>query len=109
MEDTLYYSFRPTLARSGGDVWLLSTPNGCKGFFYQTWTTGGPDWFRMTATAEDCPRISPKQLALDRREFSDSLFNQEYLCEFGDSDSALVRLHKVLALFHMPILDYEIP
>ena len=75
----------------------MSTPNGCNGFFYRTWVGGG-DWFRVTATAEECPRILPAQLALDRAEFSDAFFQQEYMCEFGDKDVALFRRVKLAAM-----------
>ena len=109
MDDKLYYSFRPMLARSGGDIWLLSTPNGCQGFFYKTWISAEAGWFRLQATAEECSRISQKQLELDRREFSDGFFAQEYLCEFADADTALFRHAKLLALFDDRILDFTIP
>ena len=99
--DHIYHPLRPMLATSGGDVWLLSTPNGCEGFFYKTWTSGG-DWFRVTATAEECPRISAEQLEMDRMEFSDAFFRQEYLCEFESKDTALFRRDKIAALE-----DYE--
>ena len=108
MEDKLYYSFRPMLARSSGDVWLLSTPNGCEGFFHKTWTSGDEGWFRLKATAEECPRISKEQLAIDRAEFSDTFFAQEYLCEFTDSDTAIFRVHKLNALFNPMFVDLEI-
>ena len=95
--DTVYQPMRAVLATTGGDLWLLSTPNGCNGFFYRTWVGGG-DWFRVTATAEECPRILPAQLALDRAEFSDAFFQQEYMCEFGDKDVALFRRVKLAAM-----------
>ena len=55
--DDVYLPMRPFLATSSGDIWLLSTPYGCKGFFYRTWTAGRGGWFRVTAKATECPRI----------------------------------------------------
>ena len=39
----------PMLAVSGGATWLLSTPNGARGFFWEAWEHGGPDWERSPA------------------------------------------------------------
>ncbi len=41
MSDELYVAIRPMLAVSGGALWLMSTPCGKKGFFYEVWTRGG--------------------------------------------------------------------
>lgn len=38
--DALYQAIRPMLAVSGGDILLLSTPFGKRGFFFQEWTEG---------------------------------------------------------------------
>ncbi len=35
--DDLYQSLRPMLARGEGDLWLMSTPCGQRGFFYEAW------------------------------------------------------------------------
>ncbi|MDQ3175559.1 MAG: hypothetical protein M3Q91_17935, partial [Acidobacteriota bacterium] len=42
--DELYQAVRPMLAVSGGDIVLLSTPFGKRGFFHHEWTEGGADW-----------------------------------------------------------------
>ncbi len=85
VEDDLYKSLRPMLAVSGGDLWLLSTPFGRQGFFYETWEHGGTDWFRMSMTAAECPRILPAFLEDERRVLGNLWFRQEYLCEFVDN------------------------
>ena len=41
VEDTAYNALRPSLAMSDGDLWLMSTPYGKRGFFYDTWEHGG--------------------------------------------------------------------
>ena len=33
--EDLYRAMRPVLAVSGGDLWLMSTPNGRRGFYYE--------------------------------------------------------------------------
>ncbi|MBY0374463.1 MAG: terminase family protein, partial [Bryobacteraceae bacterium] len=35
--DELYTAVRPMLITTGGHLWMLSTPNGRRGFFYQEW------------------------------------------------------------------------
>jgi hypothetical protein len=87
--DMMYDAVRPMLAVSNGDLWLMSTPFGKRGFFYEEWTGSDPDWVRITATAEQCPRISQKFLEKERRKVSDAWFRQEYLCEFTLESGAL--------------------
>jgi hypothetical protein len=82
VSDEMLHALTPTLATSNGKLWLISTPNGKSGFFYDTWQTGGEDWHRVRVAAPDCPRIPAafleKQLALMGRD----IFGREFLCEF---------------------------
>ncbi len=83
--DALYQAVRPMLAVSGGQLILLSTPFGKRGFFHQEWTEGGARWHRVKVTASDCPRISRAWLEQERKTIGDWWFRQEYLCEFVES------------------------
>jgi hypothetical protein len=83
--DELYQAVRPMLAVSGGDILLLSTPFGKRGFFHHEWTEGGSDWHRTKVTAEDCPRISDVWLEQERRSIGDWWYRQEYMCEFVET------------------------
>jgi hypothetical protein len=83
--DSLYQSVRPMLAVSGGEIVLLSTPFGKRGFFHHEWEEGGRDWHRTKITAYDCPRISREWLEAERRTIGDWWFRQEYLTEFVES------------------------
>ncbi len=87
--DTLYLALRPMLAVGRGDLWLLSTPYGKRGFFYRAWTEGGDLWKRFTVPATECPRISPEFLQEEREAGGARYFGQEYLCEFHSTDDAL--------------------
>ena len=87
--DTMYDSIRPMLAVSNGDLWLMSTPFGKRGFFYEEWTGADTSWTRITATAEECPRISKKFLERERAKVSEAWFRQEYMCEFTLEAGAL--------------------
>jgi len=84
--DALYQGVRPMLAVSGGDIILLSTPFGKRGFFHHEWTEGGNAWHRVKVTADDCPRISREWLATERKSIGEWWFRQEYLCDFVETD-----------------------
>jgi hypothetical protein len=73
------------LAVSGGDILLLSTPFGKRGFFHHEWTEGGADWHRTKVTAEDCPRIPKEWLEQERQSIGDWWYRQEYMCEFVET------------------------
>lgn len=83
--DELYQAIRPMLAVSGGDILLLSTPFGKRGFFHHEWTEGGKGWLREKVTAYECPRIDRGWLDEERRRIGDWWFSQEYLCEFVET------------------------
>jgi hypothetical protein len=80
--DSLYQALRPMLARSDGDLWMMSTPWGKQGFFYESWVNGGDEWERVQATALECAGISAAFLEEERRQKGGTLFRQEYMCEF---------------------------
>ena len=84
VSDELYLAVRPMLAVSEGELWLMSTPFGKRGFFWEAWEHGGPGWERVRAPATECPRIPKEFLEEERATMSDRWFRQEYLCEFED-------------------------
>lgn len=91
--DELYRTVRPMLAVSGGALWLISTPAGRRGFFYDTWRA--PDtpyekWTRISVPATSCPRIKPEFLETELKTHGERAFRQEYLCEFHDADDQLL-------------------
>ncbi len=82
--DELYTALRPMLAVNSGDLWLMSTPRGKNGFFYETWTHGGPAWHRVSVPATECPRIGRDFLEEERRVLGTRAFRREYMAEFED-------------------------
>jgi hypothetical protein len=86
--DSLYHALNPMLAVSGGALWLMSTPNGQSGFFYNEWhdvartSSSASPWQRTQVPADKCPRISPEFLAQQRISLGDQMYRQEYQCEF---------------------------
>ena len=55
VSDDLYKAIRPMLAVSGGSLWLMSTPFGRRGFFWDAWANGGPDWERSARAGDGMP------------------------------------------------------
>jgi hypothetical protein len=93
--DELYQAVRPMLAVSGGDIVLLSTPFGKRGFFHHEWTEGGEEWHRAKITAYECPRIPREWLEQERKAIGDWWFRQEYLCEFVESVDSVFRYEDI--------------
>jgi hypothetical protein len=85
MDDELYRALRPMLAVGNGDLWLMSTPCGKRGFFYETWEHAGPEWLRVSVPATECPRISKDFLEEQRSAMGLESFRQEHMCEFVGS------------------------
>ena len=91
VDDAFNRAVRPMLAVSNGRLILMSTPNGQRGHFFEAWDKGGDDWKRVKVPASECPRITPKFLAQERRELGEYHYRQEYECEFVDSVNQLFR------------------
>jgi len=89
VSDETYRALRPMLSTSNGEIWMMSTPNGKQGFFYETWMNS-PDWLHVSVMATDCPRISPDFLEEQRAVMGIDSFNQEHMCEFIGSGDALL-------------------
>jgi hypothetical protein len=93
--DELYQAVRPMLAVSGGDIILLSTSFGKRGFFFHEWANSGADWHRTKVTAYDCPRITAEWLEEERMQIGDFWFEQEYLCKFVESVDSVFRYEDI--------------
>lgn len=70
---------------------IISTPNGKLNKFYELWTAEN-NWEKSTITIHDAIRGG---LKIDVEELKkgvgdNDIWNQEYLCEFGDSSSVLL-------------------
>jgi len=101
--DALYQSVRPMLAVSHGRLLALSTPFGKRGWWHAEWTMGGDAWERFEIPATLCPRISPEFLEEERRALG-LFFDQEFMCRFIDTDTAIFRGEDIDAL-----MDHSVP
>jgi hypothetical protein len=101
--DRIYKALLPVLARSGGDLWLMSTPWFKTGFFYEAWTHGGPDWMRMRVPATECAWISKEYLEEQRVDLGPIWFPRDFMCEFVDSGAGVFERELIEAA-----IDYSI-
>ena len=88
--DELYRAIRPMLITGGGQLILMGTPKGRKGFFFEAWEHGGEQWARVKVTAHDCGRIAMADLEAERQALGPLGFRQEYECEFLNTATGLV-------------------
>ena len=109
LQDSTYTVVRPMLAVSGGDLWLISTPFGRRGFFYKEWTSGNPKWQRFSIKATECPRIPADYLEEEREAMTESEFRQEFCCEFVDPSEALFRMEVLLRAINPNVDALVIP
>lgn len=87
--DGMVEAVLPMLAVSDGRLMLLSTPNGRQGYFHDAWFDAEADWNRIRVPATECPRISEKFLADQRRKMPEWRYRQEYFCEFADTVNSI--------------------
>jgi hypothetical protein len=89
VSDEMYRALRPMLSVGNGDLWMMSTPFGKQGFFYETWehggSHGGESWMRVRVPATECARISQEFLEEQRSVMGMDSFRQEHMCEFVGS------------------------
>lgn len=111
--DDLYYTIRPMLAVGNGQVILLSTPWGKRGFFHNIWMgdnndgwhwpwkSGHPEdkWQRLSVNATECPRITEEFLEQERTKMPAYYFKQEYMCEFAETQDSVFNYDDIMAAF----------
>ncbi len=108
-DDDVYGAVRPMLSVSRGRLFLISTPNGQRGFFHDEWTAGGDAWYREKVTAYECPRIAPEFLEAEKRRRG-LWFNQEYLCKFEDGTAQIFSNDLIQSLFstQFPVVSLRV-
>jgi phage terminase large subunit-like protein len=88
--DSTYFSVRPMMAVSEGKVFAIGTPHGKRGWFYDSWTNSD-EFKKIKVTADQNPRISPEFLEQERKALGQYWYEQEYFCEFHQSEASLFR------------------
>jgi hypothetical protein len=108
VSDEIYKTVRPMLAVGNGDLLMMSTPNGKRGFFHHEWAYGGDRWQRIEVRATECPRIPADFLQEERETLGDSYFRQEYLCEFNEIEGALFTEEMIQRAFRDDVKPLDI-
>ena len=97
--DELITAVRPMLATNPrAQLVYLTTPKGKRGTFYETWTSGDPDWERITVPLGTCSRITPEFLARERKNLGPARFSEEYELQFLDDDTAMFNTDMIDAI-----------
>jgi hypothetical protein len=107
VRDETYLALRPMLAVGRGDLWLMSTPWGKRGFFHEAWEHGGEQWFRMSVPGTECPRIPKDFLEEERMAMGAAWFEQEYMCGFVDNGMSVFGRDVVEAALDEGIVPLE--
>ena len=99
----------PTLTRTNGKLWLLSTPNGQTGLFYNVWHDKElTNWCRVKATIEDCP-FADKAFVDEQRRLFPHNFRQEFHCEFTPAKGRLLSRERIEAMIDPTIKHTPFP
>lgn len=96
VRDSVYSACRAFLAVGGGEEWLVSTPRGKIGFF---WERASKPEFRYAVwrvTYKDVPWISAEFIAEERSGKGERVFRQEYEAEFLDVHDSVFNSEKLL-------------
>src|SRR5215212_1177073 len=86
--DMDYHGILPALVATQGEQVLLSTPRGKRGFFHEIWH-GAEDWQRMMVRSDEVGRIRPADLEVFRSTMPEQFFQQEFFCEWLDTEGSL--------------------
>jgi cytochrome c-type biogenesis protein CcmE len=86
--DVDYHGILPALIATQGEQLLLSTPRGKRGFFWELWHSDD-GWQRMMVRSDEVERIRPEDLEVFRQTMPEQYFEQEFHCEFLDTEGAL--------------------
>ena len=96
--DPLYFAILPMLMAVDGELWVLSTPFGKRGFFYEEFEHG-EGWDRYRVPASQCPRFNPETLQQMRRSMGARFFEQEFNCEFVDLEDSVFSTELINSAF----------
>jgi hypothetical protein len=107
VSDELYYSVRPMLAVSAGQLVALSTPFGTRGWWYEAWR-GSEAWERYEVPVTEVPRINPEFLEEERRTLGPWWYEQEYECKFLDAQTQAFRREDIDRTFSEEVEAWQL-
>jgi hypothetical protein len=86
--DEDYFGILPSLIATQGEQVLLSTPRGKRGFFWELFHSDD-DWQRVMVRSDEVGRIRPEDLEVFRSTMPEQYFQQEFFCEWLDTEGSL--------------------
>jgi hypothetical protein len=90
----------PVLAVRNGTLWVLGTPQGKSGRFWEIWSKGDErEWVKSMRQTSECGRVTAAFLESERRMKGDAVMRREYECEFVEEGTRLLMPEDVDALF----------
>lgn len=95
VRDETFKAANPFVAASDGNISVLSTPFGKRGFFHRICTEPGR-WHVTTVTADQSGRFSAEFLSEQRESMGDAWFEQEYMCKFAETAESIFSADAVL-------------
>lgn len=102
---------RPALSDRRGWAVFCGTPKGHNRFhelYIQSLTE--PDWFSALYRADETGVIDADELVSAKKQMSENLYKQEYLCDFdASSDDVLIPLSLVTEAFDRPVSYHGLP
>jgi hypothetical protein len=98
----------PFIAHTNGAVWMLGTPRGQTGFFYNFWHDKDPQWTRILSAGDDCPEISKEFIDLQRRG-APQTFRQEFYREFTPPPGRLVSSGRLRESYNLALSARKLP
>jgi hypothetical protein len=87
--DLDYHGILPALIATQGEQVLLSTPRGKRGFFHEIWHDDVANWQRVMVRSNEVARIRPEDLEVFRAAMPEQFFQQEFFCEWLDTEGSL--------------------
>ena len=102
---------RPALSDRKGWAVFCGTPKGHNRFHeLYLQALSDPEWFAAMYRATDTGVIDADELESAKKQMSENLFKQEYLCDFdASSDDVLIPLSLITESFDRPVSHHHMP
>ncbi len=99
--DNVYFAARPLVIRTRGQLIIMSTPAGKRGFFYETWKLDDSSLWKSAIDARQCAYLTEEELNKERKRYSGRplWFEQEYFLRFLEPEGALFSEELVKSMF----------
>lgn len=109
---------QPMLRANGGFAWFIGTPRGRNHFYdlYNYGKSGNSEWMSQKLDAISSGVIPRSELEEARKTMRESLFNQEFMCEFLEGEGVVFRNVKAVCtsvpekpkLFHYYVIGVDL-